>query len=253
MDENAKSEMKNEMAEILKGAMKDSGVGEFVIDKKVNDLKIRFDEFEKNVYKLIESRDGSFRFALKKMDEKVQALHNMMNIFMPYFKEIEARITGLTEFVLEHRGMGSIDILEEFQDKARGMKRKLEGDMIVAGDVVWVEYETEVTGEGNKKKMSNVLVKMGSGTIAFEEALLGHCVGETVKYGRIFKDSKFAEWKDKAVNFTVTINKVKTSLKGVKDGSVKEGGAEQQKTQENNSPVSEVSKVEEKEVKKEEA
>lgn len=143
------------------------------------------------------------------LKEKIVAQHRLGQSTLLLLKNYDARIVALTD-LCSAAGVFTLDKFEEQADGLLGLRTRAIGEQVKTGDTVWVSY-TALTEGDTDPATDTIPVRLGSGAIIFEPALMGKAVGDKdigfeAAYGQ-------GENLGKKVLFNITINKAKTRIK----------------------------------------
>lgn len=154
--------------------------------------------------------------------DRVQSQHQLLNSTMVLLKNYNARLESLQELLIENKSLDGAQF-EMVTDAKLGLRLLDATETIKVGDVVWVEYEASIDG---KVEATDVIpVRVGSGAVVFEPALIGkHPLSEGHTHEAVYKQGELA---GKTMIFNIKIGKVKTRLhEGVaNDGVTTDDGA----------------------------
>jgi len=143
------------------------------------------------------------------LSEKLMANTRMMKSTLTLMKDFDHRIDAMKQ-VLVASGATTAEAYDEICDELRGLRLKGDAEPIELGDIVWVSYEAKIA-DNIVAKEDALPIRVGSGTINFESALIGHFSGEkAIKFDFVLPDGP---QKDKEVNFLIGITRVKTMIK----------------------------------------
>lgn len=139
---------------------------------------------------------------------KLDAQHKVVNGLMLIFQDSDAQVQTLKDFMIKANIMSEVDYNKQVDDR-RGLRLMGATDVIAAGDTVWVDYVAHIDGTevGADKGLP---LRVGSGAVNFEPAVVGRHVGEILTHDHIVREE--GEFKGKTVNFTITILKAKTKI-----------------------------------------
>lgn len=153
---------------------------------------------------------SGYKKSIGDLDTKVKEQHKMLNSSLLVFKDIDSQVQTLKEFLIAS-GMFTELEYDQRVDARRGLQLLKAEDEIKVGDIVWVDYIAYIGGD-KVGEDAGLPLRIGSGAINFELALVGHKIGETVKAEHLIQEE--GEWKGKQVDFTIIINKAKTKILG---------------------------------------
>lgn len=159
---------------------------------------------------------------VEQIRQKVVAQHRLGQSTLLLLKNYDARIVTLTHLCAE-AGIFTLEKFEEEADKKLGLRLRAIGEEVQAGDTIWVKY-TAINEGDPEVAVDEIPVRLGSGAIIFEPALIGKVVGqEGIKYEAALAQGPNA---GKKVSFDITIVKAKTRIEGYRDEFDLEGEQE---------------------------
>ena len=154
---------------------------------------------------IVESHSGKFEASMDDVKRIVKEKHNeMLEIMHENLKElsqgqsdllkrvyqqnkaIKSFITVMNQFDTKVQSLLDVlvskDLLteREFEDEfdnQSGWRRREAGELIVDGDVCWVDYKVTMEGSPDTQMVENVPVKVGAGALSFEKDIVGKTVG----------------------------------------------------------------------------
>lgn len=149
------------------------------------------------------------------VDARTQSQHKLLQSILVLMKNYDARLLTLQKAAFSGN-LITEDSFSEEVDNFLGLRRRESTETIEVGDVVWVKYTA--TFNGKEETESNLPVRVGSGTVVFESALIGLPVNATgVEFTATMKDDKGD------VKFTIDVLKVKVKMaentEGVSNGA----------------------------------
>ena len=141
---------------------------------------------------------------LKTVDARAQQQHQLLQSILVLMKNYDARLMTLQKISFQHELSNEEDFSDRV-DNLLGLRRKGPEEKIEAGDVVWVKYEALI---GDKKEVEQSLpIRIGSGSVVFENALIGKGTEEKgVEFVATLKDGKGD------VKFLIDVLKVKVKM-----------------------------------------
>lgn len=157
---------------------------------------------------------------LKKENEvlakKIAGQHRLAQSSLVLLKNIDARIEAIKDLSVE-AGLYTEDQYQDKVDEKLGLRKKADNETIELADVVWVSYTAEVEGVSEKQKEENLPVRVGSGAVMFESALLGKkCNDKGIVFDGVWKENNPSEPLkpiEHKVKFTIDIQRVKARRK----------------------------------------
>lgn len=163
---------------------------------------------------------AGFNKRFQDTDAKVKEQHKMLNSSLLVFKDLDSQVQTLKGIMIS-AGLMTEAQYEEMVDLRRGLKLLKTGDKIAVGDIVWVDYVAYIGGD-KVGADAGLPLRIGSGAINFELALVGHTIGDTVKAEHVVQEE--GDWKGKQVDFTIIVQKAKTKIIGEEDATGTESG-----------------------------
>lgn len=139
--------------------------------------------------------------------DRVQSQHKLLNSTMVLLKNYNARLETLQELLCDNKVLDGAQF-EQLTDAKLGLRLLGAEETIKIGDVVWVEYEATI--DGKLEAQDIIPVRVGSGAVVFEPALIGkHPLSGGHKHEATYKEGELA---GKTMVFDIKIGKVKTKL-----------------------------------------
>jgi len=151
---------------------------------------------------------------INKDKARVDKLYELTHSLFLFSKEVDVKIETLTDLLVE-QGVLHQDRIEELSDKKHKVRAKKDDEEITRGDIVWVNYNAKLDGEVEAIQEVDLPIRVGSGAIAFETALIGKTANSCVTFKDEFRDKKYPQWVGKEVLFEIEIVKVKTNIEAV--------------------------------------
>lgn len=150
--------------------------------------------------------------------DRVMGQHRLLNSTIVLLKNYDARLQTIQELLVDNKIIDGAQF-EMNTDAKLGLRLLGADETIKVGDVAWVEYEASIDGKVEAKDV--IPVRVGSGAVVFEPALIGkqpNTAGHS--HDATYKEGELA---GKTMNFKISIGKVKTKLhEGVPDEPVYE-------------------------------
>lgn len=163
---------------------------------------------------------AGFNKRFQDTDAKVKEQHKMLNSSLLVFKDLDSQVQTLKEIMISAKLMTEAQY-DEMVDLRRGLRLLKAGDKIAVGDIVWVDYVAYIGGD-KVGADAGLPLRIGSGAINFELAIVGHSIGDTVKAEHLVQEE--GDWKGKQVDFTIIVQKAKTKIIGEEDATGPESG-----------------------------
>jgi len=159
------------------------------------------------------------------LESKIQKQERIINSMMVVIKDYDSQVQVLKSMLFSQSILDKVEY-ETSVDMRRGLRIKSETELVEHGDVAWVDYHAETDNNETKKVEvvgfeNGMPIRVGSGAVAFEEALVGKKLGDTVQH--IEKIKEEGPLKGKEVRFNIIIRRIKTKLK-VKEVEDGQGG-----------------------------
>lgn len=147
--------------------------------------------------------------------ERMIAQHRLLRSTLLSLRNLDARHEAMRKVLVE-KGLMTVEEYNTVVDANLGLRLRGADELIQKGDVVWVSYVGEVDGEDEKIEQTNMPIRVGSNSIVFEEALVGHPPHvKGVPYEATYN---VGSMKGKKIKFTIDIHQVKQNMKGAGDG-----------------------------------
>jgi len=157
---------------------------------------------------------------------KLLKSERIVNGLMTVIRDYDSQLQTLKAMIFS-KGLLDTAEYEAGVDLRRGLRIKGETEAISEGDVVWVDFHASVVNDKTKKIEivgfeNGMPVRVGSGAVSFEAALVGKTLGQTVEHKEIVKEE--GALKNQEITFNVTIRKVKTKLTLAKEAEDGQSG-----------------------------
>lgn len=180
---------------------------------RFNRMHIDYLEAKRNISNLngMQKAFDTLRITLSEVQSKLQAQAKLQQSIMSFTRiftrDIEVRLETMTKLALE-KGLYTEEELETRLDTVRGVRVK--DTEIQSGDIVWVFAETE---DGKFKVEEEFPVRVGTGTVPFDQELIGHKPHTEFTITKEVTEDTFPELKGSTHTFKVRVGKVKEHIK----------------------------------------
>jgi len=146
---------------------------------------------------------------VKRLGQKVNEQRRLGQSFFIFVKDLERKVDAAMGLLIE-RGLIKKEDYDKAVDVARGVVEKGPDDIIEKSDIVYVSYDAIVQETEEKLHEDKFPIRIGSGRIAFEGAIMGQKPNTEVKYAVCFPPSETGNrFAGKTVNFVIQIHEVK--------------------------------------------
>ena len=152
------------------------------------------------------------------ISEKLTAMAKLNQSFLVYLRDMDKKTDSTISLLLDKGIISDKQEFEDLWDEARGARVRKPTEKVQLNDVAWVKYTARVDGKIVNDTKEEWPIRIGSGAASFERSLLGkkpHTKG--IIYKTKFTDQSFPDLKDKMVEFTIDLGKVKTFIKEKSD------------------------------------
>jgi hypothetical protein len=146
------------------------------------------------------------------LEGQISAQDRLMRGSMLVLRDYDAQLNSMKDMLIAS-GAFTEEAYYANTDKRRGLRLLESGDIIKAGDIVWVKYAATVVVEGAVQTVAEdaeLPVRVGSGAISFEVALVGKTLGQSVDFTTQIQDE--GPLKNQDITFNITILKAKTKI-----------------------------------------
>ena len=179
---------------------------------RFNRLNIDYLEAKRNISNLngIQKAFDTLRITLSEIQSKLQAQAKLQQSIMTFTRiftrDIEVRLETMTKLALEKK-LYTEEELESRLDEVRGVRVK--DTEIQSGDIVWVFAETD---DGKFKVEEEFPVRVGTGTVPFDQDLIGRKPHSEFEITKEVTEDTFPELKGSTHTFKIKVGKVKEHI-----------------------------------------
>jgi hypothetical protein len=147
--------------------------------------------------------------------DRTNTQHKLLQSILVLMKNYDARLLTLQRAAFASN-LITEDAFSEEVDNHLGLRRRADDESIEVGDVVWVRYTASHNGKAESEE--NLPLRIGSGSVVFEQALIGlPASAKNVEFTATMKEDKGE------VKFTIDVLKVKVKMaeatEGAQDGT----------------------------------
>jgi hypothetical protein len=149
---------------------------------------------------------------VKALEGKVDAQDRLLRGSMLVLRDYDAQLNSMKDLLIEAKFFTE-ETYYANTDKRRGLRLIEAGEQIKAGDIAWVKYVATTVIEDAVQTIAEdaeLPVRVGSGAISFETALVGKTIGQAVNFTTQIQDEGPLKGKD--ITFDITVLKAKTKI-----------------------------------------
>ena len=174
---------------------------------------------EHNKYKELKDLHEALVKRHETVNERTQTQHKLLQSILVLMKNYDARMLTLQRAAFASNLITEEAFTEEV-DNHLGLRKRTDDEPIEVGDVVWVKYTA--THDGKSETEDNLPLRIGSGSVVFEQALVGlPANAQGVEFTATMKEDKGE------VKFVIDVLKVKVKMPEATEGAI--DGADQGK------------------------
>jgi FKBP-type peptidyl-prolyl cis-trans isomerase 2 len=144
---------------------------------------------------------------------KVDAQERLIRGSMLVMQDYDHQLNAMKDLLFEGKTIDETTYNVQ-ADKRRGLRLIDKGEKIAAGDIAWVRYTATAVIEGAVQTIAEdneLPVRVGSGAVNFEQALVNKTIGDEVQSTTTVQDEGPLKGQD--ITFNITVLKAKTKIK----------------------------------------
>lgn len=180
----------------------------------------------KSVPKKPENNYERLALQVKKLTEDSHHHRTLQKSILTLLRNFDSKLETMKHFMIRAGHFTEQEYCDVIDEKL-GLRVRDADEVIVPGDIVYAKYHATVKETGESYSDPELPVRVGTGAVIFEEALIGKYAGaKGIEYEATFKEDE-GEMGGKHVSFVIDVLRVKTtSLKGEpgESGSAGESG-----------------------------